>query len=300
MVQYLPFEQRTPDGQYRELLQKIHDRGKYGPTRQGSDALTVLGQTMYFDLANGFPIINDRSVKGFWPKAIDELGAFINGACTLDALRAVGVDWWDQWLTPQKTEKRGLPPGNGGPGFYGAAFHDYPGPDGQPYDQFAALIESIKLNPFDRRHHINPWIPYNVLRSEQNPDSNVTIAPCHGWIDVTILEDGLHLEMMQRSGDVPVGVPSNMIQYAALTIFIAHLVGYEAVEYIHHIRNAHAYSNQHELTWQMLDREPLPFGTLVLNEKGLAATDIHEFRSELFELTDYAPHPAIKGIPVST
>jgi thymidylate synthase len=303
MTTYLPFEERVPDPQYGNLLRMIHDHGVYGPTRQNSPAKTVLGKTINYYFANGFPCIPDRSIKTFWPKAIDELGAFIGGAHSIDSLRAVGLgSWWEAWATEAKTSKRGLPPGEMGPGFYGSAFHDYPGLNGQPYDQFAALIEDIKLNPYDRRHHINPWIPYHVLRSAENPDSNVTIAPCHGWITITILEDGLHLEMMQRSGDYPVGVPSNMIQYAALAIYIGHLVGFPAVEYIHHFMNAHVYEKQEStgLVWQMLNREPLRLPTLQLNDAGLAATDIHQFSSRLFELTDYHPHPGIPGIPVLT
>lgn len=297
---YRPYDERVPDSQYRDLLQAIHDRGIYTATRQGPRAKTILGYTMYFDLANGFPVINDRSIGSFWRKGIDELGAFINGARTLEALEAVGCNWWAQWFTESKTRKRGLPDHDGGPGFYGPALHDYPGPDGQPFDQFAALLEQLKLFPYDRRHHINPWVPYHVLRTEANPNSNVTIAPCHGWIDVTVLPDGLHLEMMQRSGDVPVGVPSNMVQYAALTLFLGHLTGFKPVEYIHHIRNAHVYETQEDLTWQMLEREPLPLATLTLNDEGLAATDIHQFSGDLFELSDYHPHPSIPKIPVET
>jgi thymidylate synthase len=29
-------------------------------------------------------------------------------------------------------------------------------------------------------------------------------------------------------------------------------------------------------------------------------TDVHDFRAEHFELTDYDPHPPIRGIPVTT
>jgi thymidylate synthase len=72
------------------------------------------------------------------------------------------------------------------------------------------------------------------------------------------------------------------------------------VEYIHHIRNAHIYQTQEELSRPMLDRVALPLATLTLNKAGLAATDIHEFSSKLFELSDYEPHPSIPKIPVLT
>ena len=50
----------------------------------------------------------------------------------------------------------------------------------------------------------------------------------------------------------------------------------------------------------MLAREPRPLPTLQLTEAGRRVTDIHDFRAEHFELSDYDPHPAIRGIPVLT
>ena len=37
-----------------------------------------------------------------------------------------------------------------------------------------------------------------------------------------------------------------------------------------------------------------------LNEAGRAVTDIHDFRAEHFDLSDYHPNPAIGSIPVAT
>ncbi len=49
----------------------------------------------------------------------------------------------------------------------------------------------------------------------------------------------------------------------------------------------------------MLDREPRRLPTVQLTAAGRAVTDIHDFRAEHFELTDYAPHPGIGRIPVA-
>jgi thymidylate synthase len=49
----------------------------------------------------------------------------------------------------------------------------------------------------------------------------------------------------------------------------------------------------------MLATEPLPLPTVRLTEAGQAVTDIHEFRAEHFELSDYKPNPGIGAIPVS-
>jgi thymidylate synthase len=296
-VRYEPFDQRTPDPQYRDLLRRILEHGEKTPTRQGPWALTLMQQTMRFDLANGFPAITDRSIKAFWRKPIGELCAFINGATTVEALREFGCDWWDAWATPEKTGKRGLPPGDIGPGSYGGAFHDFPTSEGPSFDQFAHLVEQMVELPEDRTHFVSPWIPqYQIRGTGKQPKT--TIAPCHGWVHVRVLNGRIHLHMFQRSGDVPVGVPSNMVQYAALALMLEQLTRFEAAAYYHTISDAHVYEDQIERVRALLDRESRRLPTVQLNEAGRAVTDIHDFRAEHFELTDYDPHPSL-SIPVS-
>jgi thymidylate synthase len=296
-VRYEPYDRRTPDSQYRDLLARVLEHGEKTPTRQGPPALTLLQQTMRFDLANGFPVITDRSIASFWRKPIGELCAFINGATTLDELRAFGCDWWDDWATEEKTAKRGLPPGDIGPGSYGGAFHDFPTSEGPTFDQFQHLVEQITELPADRTHFVSPWIPqYQVRGHGKTP--RTTIAPCHGWVHVRILNGRLHLHMFQRSGDVPVGVPSNMVQYAALALMLEQLTGFAAAAYYHTISDAHIYADQVDQVQLMLDREPRRLPTAQLTAAGRAVTDIHAFRAEHFELTDYHPHPGLR-IPVS-
>jgi thymidylate synthase len=296
-VGYEPYDRRRPDSQYRDLLGRILEHGEKTQTRQGPPALTLMQQTMRYDLANGFPVITDRSIAGFWRKPIGELCAFINGATTLDELRAFGCDWWDDWATAEKTAKRGLEPGDIGPGSYGGAFHDFPTSEGPGFDQFRHLVEQIAELPADRTHFVSPWIPqYQVRGRGKTP--RTTIAPCHGWVHVRILNDRLHLHMFQRSGDVPVGVPSNMVQYAALALMLERLTGFAAAAYYHTISDAHIYADQVDQVQVMLGREPRRLPTVRLTGAGRAVTDIHDFRAEHFELTDYDPHPGLR-IPVS-
>jgi thymidylate synthase len=297
-VQYREPGQREPDAQYRDLLARILATGESVPTRQGPAALTLMQQTMRFELANGFPVITERSMKSFWRKPIGELCAFINGATSLAELAEFGCDWWGPWATPEKTSARGLAPGQLGPGSYGGAFRHFPTVDGGEFDQFAHLVEQIAELPGDRTHFVSPWIPqYQVRGRGKTPQT--TIAPCHGWVHVRVLGSGLHVHMFQRSGDVPVGVPANMIQYAALALMLEQLTGIGAVAYYHTISDAHIYADQADSARVMLEREPRRLPTVQLNELGRKVTDIHEFRPEHFDLSDYDPHPAIPAIPVS-
>jgi thymidylate synthase len=49
----------------------------------------------------------------------------------------------------------------------------------------------------------------------------------------------------------------------------------------------------------MLGRPARRLPTVALTEAGGKVSDIHDFRAEHFELSDYEPHPAISRIPVA-
>jgi thymidylate synthase len=195
-----------------------------------------------------------------------------------------------------------LQAGDLGPGSYGHAFHNFTTDldgDDSGFDQLPALIQKLRDLPLDRTALMSPWIPQANHRAAGVKSRN-TIAPCHGWVHALVLDDKLHLIHNQRSGDTPIGVPSNMAQYTALGLMLEHLLGYEFVEYVHWIQYAHIYVNQLEAVDEMVSREPRRLPTLSLTEAGRRVSDIHDFRAEHFELTDYDPHPAITGIPVLT
>jgi thymidylate synthase len=302
MPDYLPYAERTPSTAYRDMLRAIRDDGVRLHTKQGEDALALAGHCMRFPMTQGAAVITERSIKSFVAKAIGELCAFINGARTLEELAAFGCDWWDAWATPEKCEPRGLEPGDLGPGSYGHAFKNFTtdlDSDEPGFDQLPHLIKKLRDLPLDRTAVMSPWVP-NANHREIAVKSRNTIAPCHGWIHALLFNDKLHLVHNQRSGDTPIGVPSNMAQYTALGLMLEHLIGYEFAEYVHWIQYAHIYANQLPAVDEMLAREPLALPTLQLTAAGRQVSDIHDFRAEHFELTDYHPHPAIAGIPVAT
>ncbi|MFH2118665.1 MAG: thymidylate synthase [Candidatus Paceibacterota bacterium] len=297
MFKYLPVNQRTPDNQYKALLREILDQGVRTDTQLETDALTLMGaKPMHFKLENGFPMITERKIsEKMWTQAVGEILGFINGARTLKQLEEFGCFWWAPWGTEAKCKKRGLETGDLGPGSYGAAFHDFPTSEGKPHNQFKDIIEQIKEKPHLRTHFITPWIPQYIARGE-GKQQKVVVCPCHGWIHLRVLNGKLTLHMFQRSGDVPVGVPANMVQYAALLMAIAQVTGLEPYEYVHTISDAHIYVDQISRVEEMLGREDRVFPTMTLKNKH---QDIFKYRHTDFELSDYNPHPGIWDFPVS-
>lgn len=300
-----PYNERTPDEQYKNLLKDIVANGVRTPSQQGVDALTVIGpKPLHFKLDNGVPLITERNMNPktsenlpvtIWQQAVGEILGFMNGARTQSELEKYGCYWWKSWVTKEKCEKRGLVEGDLGPGSYGAAFHDFPTADGGSYDQLTNIIEQIREFPHLRTHFITPWIPQYTIRGA-GKQQKVVVAPCHGWIHIRVIDNKLTLHMFQRSCDVPVGLPANLIQYSALTLAIAHLTNTIPYEYVHSFSDAHIYVDQLDAVKTMIERESRKLPTLEIN-KGKKV--FAEFTKDDFTLSDYDPHPGIKKIPVA-
>lgn len=285
---YKPYEDRTPDSQYRDRIKFVLENGITEQTPQGIPALTCFGTVpaMIFDLSNGAPVITDRSLKNFWRKAVIEIIAFAHGVRNIHELVELGCDYWKDYLG--KGTKYGLAPDDLGPGSYGAAFHDFPMPNGGKFNQYKAVIRQIRERPELRTHFISPWIPFYAFRG---PDRKVIVSTCHGWQQYRVMDGKLHLLMWQRSADLPIGVPSNMTQYAAMLLMMARATGLEPGTYVHQFGDAHIYENQIEKMRELIEREPMRLPTLMLSA---VSNDFFSTTADDFELTDYDPHPGMK------
>ena len=73
---------------------------------------------------------------------------------------------------------------------------------------------------------------------------------------------------------------------------IAHVCGYESGEFIHTFGDAHIYNNHVEQLNLQLSREPRNLPKLKILSK---IDNINDFKYEDFEISNYNPHPHIKG-----
>jgi len=119
---------------------------------------------------------------------------------------------------------------------------------------------------------ITPWIPQRIIVNRK-----VVVAPCHGCIFVDLDDERrMTLFMVQRSADVPVGVPFNMIEYAALLLMFAQICEMIPYKFVHILINAHIYINQVPAMEKLLTREDRVFPTLTISESSIKK--ISDFR----------------------
>lgn len=306
--------EREPDWQYHELLDRIRTKGRRAISGMDEGSIEIIGHQMRFEFVDGgFPLITERDlsvpsiqkhIEGHTPnlgerpvtgpvkQGLAEIIGFINGARTQAELEAYGCSFWKPWTSdPRKAEKRGLELGDLGPGSYGAAFADFPTSEGPGFNQYKHLIEQIRERPELRTHIITPFIPQYIGRGE-GKQQKVLVVPCHGLqhYNVDAERRELTLTHWQRSADVPIGLPFNMVHYAALAMMVGQVTGLKPRELVFQLSNAHIYDQHREKVEELLDRDPRPFPILKLDP---SIKRLEDFRIEHFSIAEYDPHPPI-------
>lgn len=289
-MDYIDFPNRPVSTVYRDLLKTVLEDGELVGTQMEEAAWTVLGHQFSFDLREGFPLITERDLalegkRPVFSQAISEVCAFMNGARTHGELCEFGCRWWFPWVSKEKCAKRGLLPGDLGPGSYGPAWHDFPTANGGTFNQIQHLVEQICEKPQLRTHFLSPWIPQYCGRG-RGKQQRVVVVPCHGWVNFRVLGDKLHLHHFQRSADAPVGLPANLIMYGAMLLMMAQVTGYQPGRLVYTVSDLHVYKRQRGAVEEMLATAPQPLPTVTLDP---TVTDIFDFRAEHFTLSDYHP-----------
>lgn len=292
---YKSVDKRTPDSQYQDLLKKILREGREVLPIHGEKAKMLAGAQLRYSMNNGFPLITERDLSGpLFKGALAEHVAFLNGARTQKELEEFGCKWWNRWVTKERCAIFNLPEGDLGDGSYGAAWASFPTKEGGSFNQIKHLVQQVKERPYLRTHIVSPWIPQYTLQHE-GLTRKVVVAPCHGWIHVLAYPETKELTIhhFQRSGDLPVGVPFNFVQYAAFGMMLAQIVGYSFKEVVYTFSDVHIYESQYEKVEELIKRKPRRLPTVKLDK---SVKDIFAFRPEHFTLSDYEPHEKM-GIP---
>lgn len=283
--------------QYHDLLTHVLENGVSSDDRTGTGTLSVFGTQTRYNLAEGFPLVTTK--KTAFKAVIAELVWFLQGKTNAHELNELGATIWDEWATEN---------GDLGP-VYGKMWRSWPsvefsgmGVVKRSIDQLQNVINELKVNPDSRRLVVSAWNPQFLPDPSKTAQENVkagkqALPPCHTLFQFYSREiDGkrmLSLQMYQRSADLFLGVPFNIASYAALLMLVAQMTGHEPHEFIHTIGDAHIYSNHMKQVKTQLGRECKALPTLnILVDDGFELADVNV---DMFELSNYEPHPAIKG-----
>ena len=258
--------------QYKELLQRVLDEGVEKEDRTGTGTISLFGHQSRYNLAEGFPMLTTKKLH--LKSIIYELLWFLNGDTNVNYLQENGVRIWNEWADEN---------GDLGP-IYGHQWRSWPDYNGGHIDQISEVIKTINTNPDSRRIIVSSW---NVAQLPQ-----MKLAPCHAFFQLYVADGKLSLQLYQRSADIFLGVPFNIASYALLLKMMAQVTNLEEGDFVHTFGDAHIYSNHLEQVKLQLSRELRSLPTIKINPD---VKDIFGFKFEDFELTNYNPHPHIKG-----
>lgn len=258
--------------QYLDFLKLVQNTGTAKTNRTDTNALSVFGHQMRFDLQKGFPLVTTKRLH--LPSVIYELLWFLSGDTNIKYLQDNGVRIWNEWADKN---------GDLGP-VYGAQWRHWKNAQGKSIDQMQNAIKQIKNTPNSRRIIISAW---NVGELEY-----MKLPPCHAFFQFYVAENKLSCQLYQRSADIFLGVPFNIASYALLTHMMAQQCDLEVGDFIWSGGDCHIYQNHIEQVKTQLSRKPKPLPILKIKTK---PTSLFDYKFEDFEFENYvadAPIPA--------
>lgn len=258
--------------QYIDLLKRILDEGIEKTDRTGTGTISVFGNQMRFNLADGFPLLTTKKLH--LKSIIYELLWFLKGDTNVKYLQEHGVRIWNEWADEN---------GDLGP-VYGHQWRSWPDYNGGCIDQIANVLDQLKNHPDSRRMMVCAW---NVAEVEK-----MALPPCHCLFQFYVANNKLSLQLYQRSADTFLGVPFNIASYALLLMMMAQVTGLEVGEFVHTTGDTHLYLNHLEQAKLQITRTPRKLPTMKLNP---AIKRIEDFTYEDFTLEGYAPYDHIKA-----
>ena len=266
----------TFDNVYCELLENIRNNGTLIENRTGVDTYTI--GTAFFtlkDIENNFPILETK--KTVIKNALSEI-------LWIHQVQSNNVNWlksrknniWNEWMIDEDGIYRIYEPngkfiekevevvdvyGNNVQDKYLNTLKTTSKIEGKTIKKAIYFGEKYAYTIGEAYGFINSITkdPQDVLKTIKNEPTSrrliidlrkkehlkfATLEPCVWSCEFRVIEDKLNLFVHQRSADVPIGLPFNVSQYAALLKMFAKVSNLKAGTLSYSINDAHIYINQ--------------------------------------------------------
>lgn len=237
------------DESYLSVLKNIHKNGNIKPSRPGILTKSIFTAIIEAEDSagwNGFPISQLRKIyyKGAIIETLWLLGIHMKDEryknlpmTNTKYLEDHNVFYWKHWQDEN---------GNLGP-VYGEQLMNWDG----KINQIQNIIDTLRTNPNDRRLVASMWNPSEIHK--------MALPPCHHslWFysylnsnNERILDTTWH----QRSADMPIGIPYNVLQYTIVNKIVAMCTGHKPGIVRGVLGDAHYYLDQEEGVKEILSR----------------------------------------------
>ena len=171
---------------------------------------------------------------------------------------------------------------------YGVQGREWEKPDGGHIDQLQKIVFNLMNGIDDRGEILTFWNPGEFDKG--------CLRPCMHSYHFSILGDTLHLNITQRSADLPLGAPFNMIQGYVMLLIMSKLTKLNMGKVYHKIVNAHIYENQVDGMIEQLSRSPITdtTPTLHLQKELNSLVDVENLSPNDFVVKGYTHHEPIQ------
>lgn len=246
---------------YLNIVKKILDEGIEKTDRTGTGTIAIAGAMFEHDMVDGFPLLTTKKMP--FKAVTAELEFFIKGITDKQWLIDRKCHIWDEWCNPKKvayahdeeTKKKMAEERDLG-AIYGFQWRHFNAPyqnydsdySDQGIDQLKKIIETIKINPSDRRMLVMAWNPCML--------DQMALPPCHYGFQITVLDGKINLLWNQRSVDTMLGLPFNIASYATLLHLLAKETGLKEGKLVGFLADVHIYKNHLEGAKEQLTRDP--------------------------------------------
>ena len=280
--------------EYFNLCKRILNSGNdIRVDRTGTGTISTFGERIEFDISEYIPVLTTKRVP--WKSCIEELLWFLKGQSDANILKKKGVNIWNGNSSKASQQKVGLhhlEEGDCGANysfqwrFFG---QEYKTCDAEyikktEYDQIHNIIQLLKTDPTSRRIFLSSWNPCDL--------SKTVLPPCHVSCQFYVNHGELSCHMYQRSCDVFLGLPWNILSYSVLTHILSKMCGFAPKRLIISFGDSHVYKNHLEQITTQLSRTPLSRPIIKLSES-IATKTVEDITIDDSELYGYYPHPSI-------
>lgn len=215
-------KKRLLDHIYKELVLDVIKKWKWRQTRN-SKTLSSFWHIIEFDVYDRFPLLNMRRI--FYKWVIWEFKSLLEDCKTVKEFKDNWCSFWD-WFADKD----------------GNLNLDY-----APREQLDYVINLIKKDPTNRRILINLWNHKNL--------ENLSLPCCHVMYQFYIRDWFIDILWTQRSVDIAIWLPSDMILAALYIIYIWDKTWYKAWKVMMTFWDAHIYEEHYKLLKETINKK---------------------------------------------